>query len=91
MRQRSPTFAFIDPFGWAGVPFEVVQCILGQPRCEVFVTFMYEEINRFLAHPDQPPNFDQFFGTRQWRQGLQLRSASDRNRFLHDLYLGQLK
>jgi three-Cys-motif partner protein len=90
-RHLPPTFAFIDPFGWTGTPFEVVRFILGQPRCEIFVTFMYEEINRFLAHRDQPANFDQFFGDQRWRQGVQLRLASDRNRFLHDLYLRQLK
>jgi hypothetical protein len=52
---------------------------------------MYEEVNRFLAHRDQPANFDLFFGTQRWREGVQLQFASDRNRFLHDLYLCQLK
>ncbi len=86
-----PTFAFIDPFGWTGAPFSVVQSILGQPSCEVFVTFMYEEINRFIGHPDQEANFDLFFGTRDWRSGINLAKPAERNRFLHDLYLRQLK
>jgi three-Cys-motif partner protein len=86
-----PTFAFIDPFGWTGAPFWVVQSILGQPSCEVFVTFMYEEINRFIGHPDQETNFDAFFGTRDWRSGINLAKPAERNRFLHDLYLRQLK
>jgi three-Cys-motif partner protein len=86
-----PTFAFIDPFGWTGAPFSVVQSILGQPSCEVFVTFMYEEINRFIGLPDQETNFDVFFGTRDWRSGINLAKPAERNRFLHDLYLRQLK
>jgi three-Cys-motif partner protein len=86
-----PTFAFIDPFGWTGAPFSVVQSILGQPSCEVFVTFMYEEINRFIGHADQEANFDVFFGTREWRSGISLVKPAERNRFLHDLYLRQLK
>jgi three-Cys-motif partner protein len=86
-----PTFAFIDPFGWTGAPFSVVQSILGQPSCEVFVTFMYEEINRFIGHPEQEANFDAFFGTREWRSGINLVVPAKRNRFLHDLYLRQLK
>jgi three-Cys-motif partner protein len=86
-----PTFAFIDPFGWTGAPFDVVRFILGQPSCEIFVTFMYQEINRFLGHPDQPTNFDLFFGTQKWREGVRLVLPSDRNRFLHDLYLRQLR
>jgi three-Cys-motif partner protein len=90
-RHLPPTFAFIDPFGWTGAPFSAVQFILAQPSCEILVTFMYEEINRFLSHPQQPANFDQFFGTQDWREGLRLSIPNDRNRFLHDLYLRQLR
>lgn len=86
-----PTFVFIDPFGWTGAPFDVVRRILDQPSCEIFITFMYQEINRFLGHPDQPANFDEFFGTQQWRDGVQLVLPTVRNRFLHDLYLRQLR
>ena len=86
-----PTFAFIDPFGWTGAPFSTVRSILGQPKCEVLVTFMYEEINRFLSHRDQTTNFDTFFGCGDWREGIELAGPRERNRFLHDLYLRQLK
>lgn len=86
-----PTFAFIDPFGWKGVPFSVIRDILHQPSCEVLVTFMYEEINRFIGHPDQEKNFDSFFGCREWRDGVSLDQPSARLRFLHDLYLRELK
>jgi three-Cys-motif partner protein len=86
-----PTFAFIDPFGWTGAPFSIVRNILGQPKCEVLVTFMYEEINRFLSHRDQTANFDTFFGWGDWREGIELAGARERNRFLHDLYLRQLR
>jgi three-Cys-motif partner protein len=86
-----PTFAFIDPFGWTRAPFSIVQDILRQPKCEVLVTFMYEEINRFIGHPDQTANFDAFFGSCDWRDGIGLAGSRERNRFLHDLYLRQLK
>jgi three-Cys-motif partner protein len=86
-----PTFAFIDPFGWKGVPFSVVKTILSYPSCEVLVTFMYEEINRFIGHPDQEANFDSFFGTTRWRDGIGIADPRARNRFLHDTYLAQLR
>ena len=86
-----PTFAFIDPFGWAGVPFSAVRQIMQHQSCEVLVTFMYEEINRFIGHPDQESNFDSFFGTSKWREGIGLANPEARNRFLHDLYLTQLR
>ncbi len=86
-----PTFAFIDPFGWSGVPFSVVREIMSYRSCEVMVTFMYEEINRFIGHPDQEANFDRFFGTKGWRKGINTRNSRERNRFLHDLYMKQLR
>ena len=86
-----PTFAFIDPFGWSGVPFDLVRRILSYPSCEVLVTFMYEEINRFIGHPDQEKNFDSFFGTGAWRQITSISDPHERNRRLHDLYLDQLR
>lgn len=91
MGRLPPTFAFIDPFGWTGAPFSVVQYILSQASCEILITFMYEEINRFLGHPDQEANFDSLFGTSSWRDGVNLSGAGERDRFLHDLYLRQLR
>ncbi|MEG3620218.1 three-Cys-motif partner protein TcmP [Magnetovibrio sp. PR-2] len=86
-----PTFAFIDPFGWKGVPFSIVREILSHRSCEVFVNFMYEEINRFLSHPDQIENFDRFFGTSDWKNCSDLKKPIERNRCLHDLYYRQLR
>jgi hypothetical protein len=51
---------------------------------------MYEEINRFIGHPDQEKNFDRFFGCEDWREGINLVGPEKRNRFLHDLYMRQL-
>ena len=90
-RAIPPTFAFIDPFGWSGVPFELVRRILSFPSCEVLVTFMYEEINRFIGHPEQVKNFNSFFGTEAWRQITSVSGPRERNRQLHDLYLNQLR
>ena len=64
---------------------------MGNRSCEVVVNFMYEEINRFLGHPDQEANFDGFFGTGEWREGIQIAHPRERNRFLHDLYVRQLR
>ena len=90
-RQLPPTFAFIDPFGWSGAPFSMIREIMSNRSCEVLVNFMYQEINRFLGHPDQERNFDGFFGTGEWREGIQLAEPRRRNRFLHDLYVRQLR
>jgi len=48
----APTFAFIDPFGFSGIPFSLIKRLLKYERSEVFITFMVDAINRFLEHPE---------------------------------------
>ncbi len=85
-----PTFAFIDPFGWTGAPFSIVQEIMRNQSCEVLVTFMYEEINRFIGQKDQVNNFNEFFGTNEWEGGVALTGPQLRKQFFHKLYSRQL-
>jgi len=89
-RSRPPTFVFIDPFGFK-TPFSYVVSILQSPSCEVLITFMFEEINRFLSQGHQPDNFDELFGCRDWREGIKIKVPAERVKFLHDLYMRQLK
>ncbi len=86
-----PMFALIDPFGWSGVPFELVHRLLSHRSCEVLVTFMYEEINRFLSLSAQVENFNGFFGTDAWEQVSSMTDPLERNRMLHGIYLRQLR
>ncbi len=88
-RSRPPTFVFIDPFGFK-IPFSYVSEVLSAPSCEVLVTFMFEEINRFLSQDLQPDNFDDLFGCPDWREGIKIKLPSERVKFLHDLYRRQL-
>lgn len=85
-----PTFALIDPFGWTGVPFSIVSELMARSSTEVVFNFMHEEINRFLAHTDQPENFDALFGVPTWRECLPL-TGHRRTYALHDLYQNQLR
>ena len=48
----APTFAFIDPFGFSGIPFSLIERLLQRKRSEAFITFMVDAINRFLEHPE---------------------------------------
>jgi three-Cys-motif partner protein len=69
----APTFALIDPFGFAGIPYMLVKRLLEKNRCEVLVTFMVDSINRWLTHPDDAirAHITETFGTdeavRMWR------------------------
>jgi three-Cys-motif partner protein len=87
----APTFAFVDPFGFAGIPFELMRRILAHPKCEVFVNIMIEFINRFLEHPNDKvvAHFPTTFGT---QEVLSLPGqGGDRIKALLDLYKRQLK
>jgi len=85
----APAFALVDPFGWTGLPMAVMHQLMRRPRTEVLINFMFEEINRFLNHPDQPRNFDELFGAGEWRKGYYL-SGPARRDYLHDFYQRQL-
>jgi three-Cys-motif partner protein len=87
----APTLVFVDPFGFSHTPFSTIAKVMENRRCEVLVNFMYEEINRFLSHPDHTDTFDALFGTNTWREALQAETAAERRRIIHDLYLKQLR
>lgn len=87
----APTFAFVDPFGFSGIPFDLMARILTNPKCEIFVNIMIEFINRFLDHPNDKvlAHFPHTFGTSEVMQipGQQ----GDRIAALLALYRRQLK
>lgn len=51
--QIAPTLALIDPFGFSGMPYALIQRLLSKNRCEVLVTVMVDSINRWLEHPQE--------------------------------------
>lgn len=61
----SPTFAFLDPFGYSLTPYKLVERLLQNPKTEVFVNLAVDSINRFLNHPEeqQRQRFTDLFGT----------------------------
>ena len=87
---RAPAFALVDPFGWTGIPLAVLSELMKRPSTEILVNFMFEEINRFINHPDQGPNFDALFGCSDWRTADTM-AGSVRKEFIVDLYRDQLR
>jgi three-Cys-motif partner protein len=89
-KQMAPALVMIDPFGIKGLPMKVVRRILATPRCEVYISFIYENMNRFLSTEEFAPHLDALFGTDQWRSALGL-EGDHRRRFLYKLYADQLR
>ncbi len=51
-----PSFFFLDPFGFKGIPFELIRRIMSKKRMEIFITFMVKDINRFMEFLEKSSN-----------------------------------
>lgn len=89
--QIAPTFAFIDPFGFKGIPFNLVERLLEHPGTEIFITFMVDSINRFIEHPNDQvvQHIIDAFGTSEVLDVA--RGPGDRVEALRMLYQRQLE
>jgi len=91
-KNLAPTFAFIDPFGYSGLPLYLIKRILAFERCEVFINFAYDSVNRFIEAKDTREElFDNLFGTHEWRTIREIKDPEKRNRELTALYTKQLQ
>lgn len=86
----APTFAFVDPFGFKGASYQIIQRLLSNEKTEIFISFMADSINRFIAHPD--PQIRQhiidLFGTTEVLEFIE--SGDNRVKSLRLLYQKQL-
>lgn len=87
--RMAPTFAFVDPFGYKGLPLALVAELVSYPMCELFIYFDFNSVNRFATAGIVDAHFDQFFGTSDYRNAPSTGRA--RHDFLHDLYERQLR
>ena len=80
----------IDPFGVKGMPMSVIRRIMANRSCEVYLSFMWEAMNRFVSQPEFEPSMDELFGSGEWRRARNL-AGGERRDFLHGLYQKQLR
>ena len=90
-RRLAPAFVMIDPFGVSDTPMTVIRRILANPKTEVYISFMYEAINRFREEPHLAPHFDNLFGCPDWRRGLEIADGTLRKDYFYGLYKDCLK
>ena len=86
-----PAFVMIDPFGVSETPMSVIGRILKNPKSEVYISFMYREINRFRDHRNFEKHMDSLFGCPEWRPGIDIADGKERKEFFYSLYGSQLK
>jgi three-Cys-motif partner protein len=86
----APTFAFIDPFGFSGLPMELIARLLSCNKCEVLITFMSGFVRRF--HDELRENaLNELYATDQWTKVRDIQKPEEKERFLLQLYENQLK
>lgn len=89
-KRLAPTFAFIDPFGYSGMPMELIAELLAYPQTEVFVNFMVGHVQRFISRDGQEAAMRSLFGM-DVRDVLDGYSAdADRVEHLGEVYKNQL-
>ncbi len=90
-RTLATNFLMIDPFGVSGTQMKVIERILRSSKSEVFISFMYESIKRFLTTPEFEHHLDNLFGCQLWRRALSMEDGDAKKNYLFNLYKEQLK
>jgi len=91
VRTLAPSFVMVDPFGVSETPMEVISRILMNEKSEVYISFMYDYINRFRNNPELEPHLDELFGCSDWRDGRTIEDGNERKQFYYNLYDRQLR
>lgn len=77
-----PVFWTADPYGFAGVPLDVIRELMALPRSEVMITFMVRDMRRFLGQENFDAPLNEFFGGEAWRECLDIGQEEDREQKL---------
>lgn len=88
--QLAPAFVMVDPFGVKGFPMALIQRILKSGKAELYISFMYESIDRFKATPEFDRILTELYGTGEWKKGLALTGRAKRD-FFFTLYQSRLR
>ena len=86
-----PTFVMIDPFGVSGIGMKYIEALMDCPSTEVYISFMYDFMNRFRDHPNFERHLDDLFGCPDWIRGIDMPDDKARKEFFYGLYTKQLK
>jgi three-Cys-motif partner protein len=86
----TPTFAFIDPFGYSHASMSLTGRFLDFPRTESLFFLPLSFIARFVRRDGQETAMTSLFGSDRWGEAIDLQ-GSQRSGFLMDLFEEQLQ
>lgn len=73
-----PVFWTADPYGFRGVPLDVVRQLMSLRRSELMITFMVRDIRRFIGEKNHEAPLTELFGGESWRACLELEGDETR-------------
>jgi three-Cys-motif partner protein len=83
---NTPIFAFVDPFGVAGVHYDLITQLLGRRSTEAFILFAREAVNRWLEHENVRGHIEALYGL----ETIVIPGGVDRLGYLRNLYRDRL-
>ncbi|KQQ65406.1 three-Cys-motif partner protein TcmP [Microbacterium sp. Leaf320] len=87
----APTFAFIDPFGYTGLPMDLIKSLFGNSQSEVLVNFMVGSVQRFIERDGQEAAIESLFGLPASDVMAGKLTDAKRVEHLRDVYMRQLR
>ena len=77
-----PTLLFVDGFGYAGFPLELLTRARQYPSCEVLINFAWQSINHWALNDSSKHGaLNQLYGGDRWRPGIGIADAWEREQF----------
>ncbi len=84
-----PTFFLIDPYGYS-IKFETLARLMSIDKCEIYLNFMFNAVNRGISTGIVDDRLDELFGCTEWRDCQQYH-GNEREACIIDLVRNQLK
>lgn len=89
-----PSFIFIDPFGFSGLPFEIVDDLINSRDAgvELFITFMSGKMAQFMESDTHRVAISEILGDEDWENKVDPdASKEERAKKLLEIYEDQLR
>lgn len=89
--KKHPTLFFIDPFGYYDTPMANMSDLMSSFGNEILINFMFDFLNRGISVSSvDEAQLTSFFGSAEWKKA-RLKSGTERESFLVNLYKERLK
>lgn len=69
----------------------IISRVLRNPKSEVFISFMYDAINKRKGLPEFEPHLNELFGSEGWKQGRDIADPKERRHFFFCEYEKQIR